>query len=121
MLVGYGIIVLLTSLGFNSLLGGRPLYGGALSDLAAGMFVAIISGLAGGYLAGMIGASRGLFNAALVLLPLTIDSIYVLFFFKSTVPFWFDAAASATLMFCTVSGGLLREKIMSIGRLPVPP
>jgi hypothetical protein len=112
MIIGYGVIVLLTSLGFNGVLGGRPLYGGSPFVLAAGMLVAVISGLTGGYIAGLIGAGRGLLNAALVLIPLTGDTTYVLFFFKrSTAPFWFDAMASATLMACTLFGGLLRERL----------
>ena len=112
MTIGYAVIVLLTSFGFNAVLGGRPLYGGSPLDLAGGMMVAIISGLAGGCIAGFIGAERGIINAALVLVPLTGDTIYVLFFFrKSTAPFWFDALASATLMACTVLGGILRERI----------
>ena len=110
MIVGYGVIVCLTSLGFNVVLGGRPLYGGSPVILGAGMMVAVISGLLGGYIAGRIGAGRGLINAALVLFPITIDTIYVLFFFKgSTAPFWFDAMASGTLMLCTLLGGLLSE------------
>jgi hypothetical protein len=93
---GYGVIVLLTSLGFNGVLGGRPLYGGSPLILAAGMLVAVIAGLVGGYTAGLIGPGRGLFNASLVLVPL-IDAIFVLFFFKrSTAPFWFDALAATT-------------------------
>ena len=110
MIVGYGVIVALTSLGFNGVLGGRPLYGGQPLILAAGMLVSVIAGLAGGYTAGLIGPSRGLLNASLVLVPLIGDTIYVLFFFKrSTAPFWFDAVAAATLMIFTVGGGFLRE------------
>jgi hypothetical protein len=112
MMIGYAVIVLLTSIGFNGALGGRPLYGGSRFDLAAGMMVAIISGLVGGCIAGFIGPGRGILNAVLVLVPLTGDTIYVLFFFKkSTAPFWFDALASATLMASTVLGGILREQI----------
>ena len=111
MFVGYGVIVLLTSLGFNGVLGGRPLYGGSPLILAAGMLVAVIAGLIGGYAAGLIGPGRGLFNASLVLVPLIGDTIFVLFFFKrSAAPFWFDALAAATLMICTVGGGFLREQ-----------
>jgi hypothetical protein len=110
MIVGYGVIVALTSLGFNGVLGGRPLYGGQPLILAAGMLVAVIAGLAGGYTAGLIGPGRALLNASLVLVPLIGDTIYVLFFFKrSTAPFWFDAVAAATLMIFTVGGGFLRE------------
>jgi hypothetical protein len=111
MLIGYVVIVLLTSLGFNGVLGGRPLYGGSLLDLAGGMLIAVISGLVGGCIAGFIGGGRGILNATLVLVPLTGDTIYVLFFFKkSTAPFWFDALAGGTLMACTVLGGLLSER-----------
>ena len=116
MFVGYGVIVLLTSLGFNGVLGGRPLYGGSPLLLAAGM-VAVIAGLVGGYTAGLIGPGRGLLNASLVLVPLVGDTIYVLFFFKrSTAPFLFDALAAATLMVCTVGGGLLRELVGGRGK-----
>jgi hypothetical protein len=110
MIVGYGAIVGLTSLGFNGVLAGRTLYGGPPLILAAGMLVAVIAGLVGGYIAGFIGPGRGLLNASLVLVPLIGDTIFVLFFFKrSTAPFWFDAIAAATLMMCTVGGGFLRE------------
>lgn len=51
MIVGYGAIVGLTSLGFNGALGGRTLYGGPPLILAAGMLVAVIAGLGGGYIA----------------------------------------------------------------------
>jgi hypothetical protein len=110
--VGYGAIVLLTSLGFNVILEGRPLYGGSPLILATGMLVSTISGLVGGYIAGLIGPVRGVLNASLVLLPLIGDTIFVLFFFKkSTAPFWFDALASATLMACTLLGGFMSEHI----------
>src|SRR6266513_3667031 len=110
MFVGYGVIVLLTSLGFTGVLGGRPFYGDSPVLLVAGMLVAVIAGLIGGYTAGLIGPGRAVLNASLVLVPLVGDTFYVLFFFKrSTAPFWFDALAAATLMVCTLGGGLLRE------------
>jgi hypothetical protein len=111
MIVGYGVIVVLTSFGFNVVLGGRPIYGGSIVVLVSGMLVAVISGLVGGYTAGLIGPMRGLINAILVLIPLTVDSTYVLFFYKrSNAPFWFDAMASATLMLCTLAGGFVQQK-----------
>ena len=69
MFLGYGVIVLLTSFGFNVVPGGRTLYGGPPLVLAAGMLVAVIAGLVGGYSAGFIGPGRALLNASLVLLP----------------------------------------------------
>jgi hypothetical protein len=108
MIIGYAVIVVLTSLGFNVVLGGRLIYGGSTLVLASGMLVAVISGLAGGYIAGVIGPMRGLINAMLVLIPLVVDTVFVLFFYKkSSAPFWFDAIASATLMMFTLGGGFL--------------
>jgi hypothetical protein len=111
MIIGYGVIVILTSFGFNVVLGGRPFYGGSAMILASGMLVAVISGLVGGYIAGVIGPMRGLINAMLVLIPLAADTVFVLFFYKQgTAPFWFDAMASATLMLFTLGGGFLTER-----------
>jgi hypothetical protein len=110
MIAGYALIVCLTSFGFSVVLGGRVLYGGSLVLLGAAVMVAVVSGLAGGYLAGWIGPARGSVNAALVLVFLTVDTIYVLFFWHGSSPFWFDAMGSATLMICTILGGFLREK-----------
>jgi hypothetical protein len=48
MIIGYGVIVVLTSLGFNVVLGDRPIYGTSTVVLVSGMLVAVISDLAGG-------------------------------------------------------------------------
>jgi hypothetical protein len=111
MIIGYAVVVALTSLGFNVVLGGRTLYGGPVFDSVAGMIVAIISGLIGGCIAGFVGPTRGTLNAALVLVPLTVDTTFVLFFSNSTTPLWFDALGSATLMGSTALGGLLSEGV----------
>jgi hypothetical protein len=112
MIIGYGVIVVLTSFGFNVVLGGRPIYGSSPVVMVSGMVVAVISGLVGGYIAGLIGPMGGLLNAMLVLIPLAADTVFVLFFYKkSSAPFWFDAMASATLMICTLGGGLLSGRI----------
>jgi len=110
MLVGYAIIVLITSYGFEAIHGKGSLWGSSGFVLLEGTFVAIIAGLAGGLFAGWIGAGRGLINAALVLLPLTVDTIYVLFFFGGAAPWWFDAIGSGTLMACTLLGGWVRDQ-----------
>lgn len=109
MIGGYALIVLLTTLGFNVLLEGRQIYGSRPPIVAAGAMVAVVAGLAGGYAAGWIGAARGVVNAALVLIPLAADTIYVLFFFDSPAPFWFDLMSSLTLLACTMAGGYLRD------------
>ncbi len=111
MITGYVVIVGLTSIGFNGVFGGRALYGGSVLLLAAATLLAVVAGLVGGYLAGWIGPGLGRIGAALVLLPLAVDTIFVLFFWHGTSPFWFDAMGSITLMACTMAGGLLREKV----------
>ena len=87
MFLGYG--VLLASFGFNVVPGGQTLYGGPPLVLAAGMLVAVIAGLVGGYSAGFIGPGRALLNASLVLLPLTGDS------FSSKAPRRFGSSLPA--------------------------
>ena len=109
MVIGYAVIVLITAKGFNFVHGKAPLWGSSPAILLQATLVAIVAGLTGGFIAGWIGVGRGLINAALVLLPLTIDTIFVLFFFKGTAPWWFDAIGSGTLMACTLLGGLLAQ------------
>lgn len=54
-----------------------------------------------------LGQARG---AAFVLLPLAVDTLFVLFFWHGASPFWFDAMGSGTLMACTIADGMSREK-----------
>lgn len=62
-------------------------------------------------MAGLIGPFNGLRDAAFVLLPLAGDTTYVLFYFQPRGPFWFDAMGSATLMTCTILGGLAQDRL----------
>jgi hypothetical protein len=111
LIVGYAAIVLITSVGFDLVHGKGSLWGSSPLVLFEGTLVAILAGLIGGFTAGWIGAARGVINAALVLIPLTLDTTYVLFFFKGTAPWWFDAIGSGTLMSCTLIGGWLRDYV----------
>ena len=107
LVVGYAIIVLITSHGFELVHGKGSLWGSAPVVLFEGTIVAVLAGLVGGLVAGLLGPRGGLFNSALVLIPLAIDTTYVLFFFHGTAPWWFDLIGSGTLMMCTLLGGLL--------------
>jgi hypothetical protein len=106
--LGYGLIVLLTIAGFNVWLGGANLFRGGLLLMAKGMLVAVVAGLVGGYVAGLVGGDRPMLHASLVLLPLMADSIYVFFFFPRETPLWFEVMGSAGLMLSTLAGGALR-------------
>jgi hypothetical protein len=108
MVIGYAIIVALTTWGFDLVHGEGSLYGGGAATWALGSVVAVVAGLAGGLAAGWIGPWRGLANAALVLVPLVVDTTYVLFFFEDDAPWWFSLAGSLTLMGFTLAGGALR-------------
>lgn len=106
--LGYGLIVLLTIAGFVGWLRDANLYLGGPAMMAKGLLVAVVSGLAGGYAAALVGGRRPLLHAALVLLPLAADSYSVFFVLPRETPLWFEVIGSATLMSVTVGGGLLR-------------
>lgn len=111
LVLGYALIVALTSAGFKTIevvTGRKEIWGSSPVVLLASTLVAAVAGLAGGYLAATIGVLRPVQSAALVLIPLALDSIYVLFFFKGTAPFWFDLMGALTLMACTLAGGYAR-------------
>lgn len=108
-LAGYGVIVALTTAGFTGWLKGANLYLGGPGMMLKGLVVALIAGLAGGYLAALIGGRRPILHAALVLLPLSADSFYVFFFFPRETPLWFEILGSAGLMAATLVAGLLRN------------
>jgi len=103
--LGYAVIVALTTLGFVGWLSNADLYRGTWQLKAQGTLVAVVSGLAGGALAGLIGRRRPLLHALTVLPFLVADTIYVLFVFPRTAPAWFELGGSLTLMAATVAGG----------------
>jgi hypothetical protein len=116
--LGYAIIVVITSYGFELVHGKGSLWGSSPLVLFEGTIVAVLAGLIGGFIAGLIGPRKGLFNSALVLIPLMVDTTYVLFFFHSTAPWWFDLIGSGTLMVCTLLGGLLTEPVRRLVQRP---
>lgn len=103
--LGYAVIVALTTLGFVHWLDGADLYRGGPGLQAKGALVAVVAGLAGGVLAGLVGGRRPVLHAASVLVFLVIDTAYVLFIFPRTAPIWFELIGSLTLMAATVAGG----------------
>jgi nitrate/nitrite transporter NarK len=105
--LGYSLIAVLTTVGFEGWLKGADLFRGGPALLARGMLVSLVAGVAGGALAGLIGGRRPLLHVFAVLPFLMADSIYVLFFFDRTTPFWFELLGSLGLMTFTVMGGAL--------------
>lgn len=105
--LGYALIVLLTTLGFVHWLDDANLYRGDRVLKAQGMLVALVSGLAGGSFAAWVGGPRPFPHALAVLLLLIVDTVYVVFFFPRTDPVWFDLAGSLGLIAATLLGGFL--------------
>ena len=114
-LLGYFVIVLCTTAGFNPL-GGIVHLHAPLRVQAEGAFVAILSGLLGGGTAAFVAGRYPVQHAAAVLIFLLIDTAVVLSR-GSTDPAWFDLAGSAALMLATVSGGVLYRLVTKRRRL----
>lgn len=114
MIVGYAVIAIGTTLTFEVWLGGISYHTSTASTLALATFGALASGLAGGYAAAWIGGRRPTSHAAVVLIFLTIDTVFVVTSGISNDPLAFDLAASVGLMAATVLGGWVRKR--SIGR-----
>ena len=103
--LGYALIVVLTTAGFDWLKGA-----GSYGDwrlMAQGGVIALVSGLAGGALAGLLGGRRPLRHALAVVPWLLVDTTYVLFFFPRKDPLWFDLLGSLGLITATIAGGVL--------------
>lgn len=103
--VGYAVIVALTTLGLEVWMEGVELWGASLATQLQATFVAVVSGLAGGAVAALVGG-RPLRDAALVLIFLVLDTAYVVLVFESPAPAWFRLMGSLTLMAATLAGGL---------------
>lgn len=110
---GYAVIVAGTTLTLEVLLGGFGYYESSRLELAAASVGAVVSGLAGGFVAAWIGGRHPVRHALGVLIPLTIDTAFVLTSGISSDPLWFDSIASVTLMASTVVGGLLFARLFA--------
>lgn len=104
-ILGYAVIVALTTLGFVTWLDNADLYRGGPLLQIQGAVVAVVSGLVGGAASALIGGRRPLLHAAAVLPLLAADTLYVLLVFPRTAPAWFDLAGGLTLMAATLAGG----------------
>jgi hypothetical protein len=106
---GYAVIVVGTFLAFEKWLGGIGYFKSSTPVLAAASVAAFVSGLAGGYVAAWVGGRPHVLHAAGVILPLIVDTTYVVTSGKSSDPLWYDLVGAATLMVAAVLGGFLRR------------
>ena len=106
---GYAVIVVGTYLAFEVWLGGIGYFKSSALVLAAASVAAFASGLAGGYVAAWLGGRPHVLHAAGLILPLVLDTTYVVTSGKSSDPLWYDLVGAATLMVAAILGGFLRH------------
>jgi hypothetical protein len=99
---GYLTVALGTILTFNVLVGQLTVESGPL-QLILGTVGAAVSGLAGGFVAGIVAPRFPFAHAAGVLILLVIDTVTVVA--KGPGPLWFDLAGSGVLAITVLIGG----------------
>jgi hypothetical protein len=118
-LLGFVLVVLSTEFGFRMVPGGRAPKGGPLLPQVAALAVAVAAGLVGGYVAARLAAIGPVLAAALVAVPLVLESAWLLAARTPPDQFWRDLAGACTLVASTVAGGLLRRA--AAARVNPPP
>lgn len=102
--LGYVAIAAGTLLTFNVVVG-QISVASPLPQLLAGTVGAVLSGLAGGMVAGLIAPRAPVFHAGGIWILLAIDTGFVIA--KGSGPVWFDLAGSGILAVTAVIGGAL--------------
>jgi hypothetical protein len=106
---GYVVIVAGTILAFEVWLGGIGYHKSSTAVLAVASVAAFVSGFSGGYVAAWLGGRPQLLHAAGVLLPLLLDTTYVVTSGVSRDPLWYDMVGALTLMVAAIFGGYVRQ------------
>lgn len=109
-LAGYLAIALGNVLTLELLLGGISWTGSSPGELAVATVGAAAAGLAGGWVATVVAGRRPLLHACGVLIPLALDTVWVITSGVSSDPIWFDLGGSLTLMAACVLAGYLVER-----------
>jgi hypothetical protein len=108
---GYAVIVAGTILAFEVWLGGIGYHKSSTQVLAVASVAAFVSGFSGGYVAAWLGGRPQLLHAAGVLLPLILDTTYVVTSGVSSDPLWYDLVGALTLMVAAILGGYARRSV----------
>jgi hypothetical protein len=115
-LLGYLLIALLQALFLELLLGGRVAPHAAWTIQFCGIAGTVISGLTGGWIVARLGGERPWLHVAVVLVPLFLDTVFVISKNAEDHPLWFNLAGSVTLMIATLAGCWLRVRAKSAPR-----
>ena len=110
-LAGYAVIVAGTTLAFESILGGIGYYKSSATVLAIASVAAFVVGFCGGIVSAWVGGRPRLLHAAGLLIPLAIDTTFVVTSGVSSDPLWYDLVGSLTLVVAALAGGYACELI----------
>lgn len=110
-LAGYAVIVAGTTLAFESLLGGIGYSKSSRTVLAIASVAAFVVGFCGGFVSAWVGGRPRLLHAAGLLIPLAIDTTFVVTSGVSSDPLWYDLAGSLTLVVAALAGGYVCELV----------
>src|SRR5688500_13671795 len=108
---GYAVIVAGASLAFVPLLGWLGSYMSCGTALAIASVAAFVVGFCGGFVSAWVGGRPRLSHAAGLLIPLAIDTTFVVPSGVSSDPLWYDLAGSLTLVVAALLGGYACELI----------
>jgi hypothetical protein len=105
--LGYAVIVALTTLAFTTWLGGVSYRNSSREVLALAALSAVVSGVAGGYAAARAAGRAPLLHAAGVVGLLIAETTLLLLRRPGKDPLWYDLMGAATLMGACLLGGWL--------------
>jgi hypothetical protein len=105
-LLGYALVVLITTVGFGLLHPYKPYHRAGLLVAIAATAVAVVAGLGGGAAGRWVGGHR--LAGALIAVPLIVESTWLLFFRQvEHGAFAFEAVGAVVLIGSTVAGALM--------------
>ena len=109
LLAGYAVVVVVTSVAFPLVLGHPLVRKDDPREVLLGTIIAVIAGLAGGWVATLAGVLRPVANATLVTIPIALETTLVLWLRTPRDEIVFSAAGAIILMGSAVAAGFLRE------------
>lgn len=118
-IAGFAVITLGTVFTFSVLVQDFGYHTSGPLDLLVGGLGALASGVAGGWLAARLAASRPLWHAAALAIPIALDTASIVASAgPGSDPLWFDLGGSSTLLLGGLAGGWL---VASRSRRRTPP